>query len=209
MCRTHKLAIPRGFSGKSARKRLWILGFTLIEILVVVVIVGIAMSIAVANLFVSPEERVRQEAQRLMLLIESTRDRAAFSGYPIAMKLTDTGIAFLERDPASVTPTWRDATSNGLQPRAWRDDVRVSSVVFEKSDANAPASSASAPDTAGSLGTSDVTDEPIVTFVPTGISEPFRLRVFSAHRTTTGAQTTTAHARVIEGDALGNVRLLP
>lgn len=182
-----KIAYLRAVSGKNARKRPWTLGFTLVEILVVVVIAGIAIAIAVPNLFVSDEERVRQEAQRLMLLVEQVRDRAAFSGYPIAMRMSDEGIVFMERDPTSVAPKWQPAQSRELSPRAWRDGIAVELVGAD------PAGAASQ-----------------VAFLPAGVGAPFRLRVFMAGAS--GSPPTTSDAkreRIIEGDALGNVRMLP
>ncbi len=164
-------------SGKNALKGTR--GFTLVEILVVVVIVGIGLSITVSNLFVSDEERVRQEAERLIALIEKTRDQAAFSGYPIAMRLTDQGVAFLERDPNSIEAKWIDATSGSLKPRAWRDGVTATLAVSGTNMASAARGS---------------TDQQVVTFLPAGVGVPFTLRVAS-----------TTHQRMIVGDALGNV----
>jgi general secretion pathway protein H len=168
-----KLAYPRAFSGKNACKSSWILGFTLVELLVVVVVIGIAMSVALSNVFVSDEERLRQETARLARVVEQTRDRAAFSGYPIAMKLSADGIAFMERDPSSVAPRWREAESAGLAPQAWRQGIRASLV----DSAGAPLANP-------------------VTFMPTGVGAPFRLLV-----------SLDTHTRIIEGDALGNVRV--
>ncbi len=162
-------------SGKNALKGPR--GFTLVEILVVVVIVGIGLSITVSNLFVGDEERVRQEAERLMALIEKTRDQAAFSGYPIAMRLTDLGVAFLERDPNSIEAKWIDATSGSLKPRAWRDGVTATLAV-------------SATDNTPRVGA----EAQVVTFLPAGVGMPFTLRVASS-----------THQRVIVGDALGNM----
>jgi len=156
-------------------------GFTLVEIMVVVVIIGIALSIAVSNMFVSNEERVRQEAERTLSLVEKTRDQAVFSGYPIAMRLTPSGIEFLERDPNSVEPTWRAAGAETLRTRSWRDGVRVE--LTTGIGGNTPPRT----DRAGSR-------EQVVTFLPTGVGAPFSLRVFSDD-----------HQRIIDGDALGNV----
>lgn len=133
-------------------------GFTLVELLVVVVIVGIVLSLAVGNLFTSSEERVRIEASRLATLIEKTRDQAAFSGYPIAMRLAESGVEFLERDPSQVALTWRTATTDSLKPRQWRDGIRAEFVSPE--------------------GTS--TPDRVATFLPAGVGTPFTVRVFDA-----------------------------
>ncbi len=157
-------------------------GFTLVEILVVVVIVSIALSIAFANLFVSDEERVRHEAERMLVLVEKTRDQATFSGYAIAMRLTDTGIEFLERDPNSVEPRWRASQASSLAPRAWQNGIRAELSIAESS--------------AFTLSKTDA--DQYVMFLPAGVGVPFSLRVFSDQ-----------HQRIIEGDALGNVSFKP
>jgi type II secretion system protein H len=171
----------------------------LVEIMVVVVIVGIALSIAVSNLFVGDEQRVRLEAERMLVLVEKTRDQAVFSGYPIAMRLTGEGIEFLERDPNSVEPTWRNAAAGSLRSRTWRDGIRVELTELNPSpnlSRNIPprAATTAASSAAGSTSTSNLPREQIVTFLPTGIGMPFSMRIFSDQS-----------QRVIDGDALGNV----
>jgi general secretion pathway protein H len=168
-----------------------IAGFTLVEIMVVVVIVGIALSIAVSNLFVGDEQRVRLEAERMLVLVEKTRDQAVFSGYPIAMRVTGEGIEFLERDPNSVEPTWRNAVAGSLRSRTWRDGIRV-----ELAEINSGSNTNSnlARNAATTSGGRSVPREQIVTFLPTGIGVPFSMRIFSDQ-----------FQRVIDGDALGNV----
>ncbi len=159
-------------------------GFTLVEILVVVIIVGIALSLTASNLFVGDEQRVRLESERLMLLVEKTRDQAVFSGYPVALRLTDAGIEFLERDPDSVDPTWRAASAEKFPARQWRDGIRAELTVPERL-----AQSRQSMTGAGTDKNADV-----VTFLPTGVGAPFSIRVYSAQ-----------FSRTIDADALGNV----
>lgn len=175
-----------------------IAGFTLVEIMVVVVIVGIALSIAVSNLFVGDEQRVRIEAERMLVLVEKTRDQAVLSGYPIAMRLTGDGIEFLERDPNTVEPTWRTAAAESLRQLAWRDGIRVELTVLKTMpNAARSAESNSVALSAATSATNPVNNpqrEQIVTFLPTGIGVPFSMRIYSDQS-----------QRVIDGDALGNV----
>ena len=152
-------------------------GLTLIEIVVVVLVIGIAMAMAIPNLFVSDEERVRQESERLVAVLEQTRDNAVFSGHAIAVRLTEEGLEFLERDPDAVAATWKKTDGVGLTPRAWRDGVRAAFMRGEKKN--------------------EATDS--VVFVPAGVSAPFEMIVFS--------ERNDALKRVIVGDPLGNVGL--
>jgi hypothetical protein len=114
-----------------------------------------------------------------------------FSGYPIAMRVTGEGIEFLERDPNSVEPTWRNAVAGSLRSRTWRDGIRV-----ELAEINSGSNTNSnlARNAATTSGGRSVPREQIVTFLPTGIGVPFSMRIFSDQ-----------FQRVIDGDALGNV----
>src|SRR5262245_12438305 len=64
-------------------------GFTLIEVLVVVAITGIIVALASVNLFPSDKELARREAGRIALAIEHARDSAWFAGRPTAMSFAD------------------------------------------------------------------------------------------------------------------------
>lgn len=69
-------------------------GFTLLEILVVVFIIGILLT-AVTVMFGSSEmTRVREEADRLATLITLAREQAILDGQEIAVAFDDTGYAF-------------------------------------------------------------------------------------------------------------------
>lgn len=72
-------------------------GFTLIEVLVVIVIVGITLGLVTVNF--SRDERVRLEesARRLALLVQFARDDAIVSGRSVALTAEETGYVFSQR----------------------------------------------------------------------------------------------------------------
>ena len=149
-------------------------GFTLSEILVVIVILGIATVLATANLFQTDEEKLQQESERLLAVLQIARDEAAFGGRVIAVTMADREIQFLERDVADPA-RWNASLVDGLKPRALPD-------VF-----NAQLRVGSTP--------ADAKDNTI-TFLPIGVAAPFDLVLRSS-----------AGARKISGDAIGNMRL--
>lgn len=67
-------------------------GFTLLEILVVIAIVGIVTALAAVNLFPSDEEVARRESGLLALAIEGARDEAWFGGRPTAISIEETRV---------------------------------------------------------------------------------------------------------------------
>ena len=59
-------------------------GFTLIEILVVLVVIGISIALVGVNLHRDPNHELREQSQRLALLLQAARSEAITSGKSLA-----------------------------------------------------------------------------------------------------------------------------
>lgn len=82
-------------------------GFTLIEILVVVVIVAIVTSIAVLSLGILGDDReMRTEARRLMSLVEVAQDEAMLQGREFGLEVMTGSYRFVEYD--AFTGQWTE-----------------------------------------------------------------------------------------------------
>lgn len=84
-------------------------GFTLLELLVVVVIAGITLGLVSLNAMPSERQSLQREAQRIALLMQSARDEAIVRNQPIAFEATQEGYRFLVRDNGEWRPMDRDA----------------------------------------------------------------------------------------------------
>lgn len=84
----------------SATRRLRQRAFTLIEILVVVVIVGIISAVALLAVgLVGDDRSLEREARRLASLIELATDEATIQGREFGVELLQNGYRFVEFDP--------------------------------------------------------------------------------------------------------------
>ena len=73
-------------------------GFTLLELLVVLVIVGIAMGAVAFNAMPDERQQLQTEAQRVALLMQMARDEAIVRNRPLAFESDVNGYQFLVRD---------------------------------------------------------------------------------------------------------------
>lgn len=78
-------------------------GFTLLELLVVLVIVGIMLGVVSFNAMPDARQALQGEAQRVALLLQLARDEAIVRNRPIAFEADGERFRFLERDGN----TWR------------------------------------------------------------------------------------------------------
>ena len=73
-------------------------GFTLLELLIVVVIAGITLGLITLNAMPSERQSLQTEAQRIALLMQLARDEAIVRNQPIAFEALQDGYRFLVRE---------------------------------------------------------------------------------------------------------------
>jgi type II secretion system protein H len=162
-------------------------GFTLIEVLVVTIILGIALSLAVANLIPDEREKVRIESERVLVLLEQIRDESAMSGKAIAVEVKDNSMQFFERDQKSVETKWLPLeTLNGsaIAAREFASGT-IGELYMGSLSSNAARTNEA---------------EAVATFQPAGVAAPFDVRIQSA--------ASALNTQTIRVDALGNLSLI-
>ncbi|WP_255774822.1 MULTISPECIES: GspH/FimT family pseudopilin [unclassified Caballeronia] len=105
-------------------------GFTLLEMLVVLVIAGLLVSLASLQLTRNPRTDLNEEAQRLALLFESAGDEAQVRARPIAFQPVEGGFRFDIR----TEDGWRPLRDDLLRARRWEGGVTSVSIQFLDSD---------------------------------------------------------------------------
>ena len=103
-------------------------GFTLLEMLVVLVIAGIIAGVASMTLTGNPRSDLREEGQRLALLFESASDEAQVRGHPLAWQANTQGYQFVERSAEA----WRPLRDRLFLARRW--SAPISGVAIHYAD---------------------------------------------------------------------------
>ena len=83
-------------------------GFTLVELMVVMVIIGITLGMVSLNAIPSPQQHLQNEAQRLALLLQLARDEAIVRNRLVAFEADGEHYRFLVRNETRWDPLTGD-----------------------------------------------------------------------------------------------------
>lgn len=107
-------------------------GFTLIEILVVIVIIGTVLTLAMLSFGLLGNDRELQtEAKRFMALVEVVQDEASMQGREFGIELMTAGYRFVEYD--ALGAQWADIPGDDvLRLRSLPEDVELELFLEDK-----------------------------------------------------------------------------
>lgn len=174
-------------------------GFTLVEVLVVVVIVGTVVSIAMLSFGVLGTDRELQtEARRFASLVEMTRDEAAMQSREFGIEVMTGAYRFVEYD--GLSGRWADVPGDDtLRLRSLPEDEEFELYIEDKRIRldDEPAQIEDPDEKRGM--TSIKPYAPHLLVFSSGDATPFELRIVRAF---------DDQRVVLRGDALGSVKIL-
>lgn len=160
-------------------------GFTLVEVLVILSIMGIMLGFVIVRYGKDERQNLQLEGHRLALLISHASNTARTSGQPIAWQANEGGYQFLQYSP--LVKSWQKLGNTNsqidttLRERHLPEDFYLSEVKIT-----------------GTGSTIKKQEYEMIIFSPSGINSAFNLTLQSPH------------AKVeVKGDMLGFVEDLP
>jgi len=104
-------------------------GFTLVELLVVLVVMGIALGMVVVQLMPDGRTTLREEAARLALLLENAGLEARSSGRSMAWSAENTGYLFWKKNDYNDWARIQDDTT--FRPRTLPEGIHIGEVTLD------------------------------------------------------------------------------
>ena len=106
-------------------------GYTLVELLVVLVVIGIMLGLVSLSIAPDPQAQLKRDAERLETLFALAAEEAQLSSHPIAWRGDDKGYAFFRRERDGWRPMAGDAQ---FRARIW--DLAPMRLTLEAGDVN-------------------------------------------------------------------------
>ncbi len=130
-------------------------GFTLLELMIVLIIVGISLGLVTPNLMKSDEDVLKEESMRLVALMEYAADAASSQGQWLAWRPTAAGYRFLQRDENKNI--WQPITTDEvLRERYLPEGLRIGSANNQQAT---------------------VSTNSLIALSPSGIQSPFQIEL--------------------------------
>ncbi len=104
-------------------------GFTLVELLAALVIMGIALGIAAVQLMPDERTTLREESERLALLLENAGLEARSRGQDMAWSTDKSGYLFWKKN--NFNDWVRIVDDNAFRPRTLPEGIRIDEVTVE------------------------------------------------------------------------------
>jgi general secretion pathway protein H len=99
-------------------------GFTLVEILIVMIIVGVMASMAVLAIGGDPHQQLKQEAQRIRLVLQLAADEALLQGQEYGLKLARESYQVVQFDDEKEE--WAEAPLEAFDAYQLPNDITLS-----------------------------------------------------------------------------------
>ena len=136
------------------RFRCKLLGFTLLEIMVVLVIIGISLGLVTPRLMKNNDDILKEESMRLSALMEYAADTAASRGAWLAWSPTTQGYRFLQHDDDKNI--WQPInTDDVLRERQLAEGMHLKATLQQQS----------------------IATNGLIPFAPSGIHAPFQIEL--------------------------------
>ena len=103
-------------------------GFTLLEIMVVVLIIGVILAMISLTVSPNPRTKLRDEATRLATVMQTAQEEAILQGKLFAMNIGENGYAFYEYGLGGMEEITGDEI---LKPHKLPENIRITEAVVD------------------------------------------------------------------------------